>query len=164
MIAIGNEYFFKASDFYKISDNESLSKLAFFCLHTVILYVTFGISVFTIKGSNGGSYSRILTYVFVMFNSVGPKLGRQPQRWGHQCIDWPNSPQKLYENERNRTEGDTFLALALDPPMVKISLSVLVVTELFNIAVNDFGAKKSARYNRILVLSGINVYTSVRKL
>ena len=42
---------------------------------------------------------------------------------------------------------------------------VLVVTELFNMAVNDFDAKKSARYSRVLavtelVLSGTQCITT----
>ena len=30
---------------------------------------------------------------------------------------------------------------------------MLVVTEFFNIAVNEYGAKKSARYSRVLVVT-----------
>ena len=40
---------------------------------------------------------------------------------------------------------------------------MLVVTKLFNITVNDFGAEKS-HYNQVFVLSEISVSTSVRKL
>ena len=116
LIAIGNEYFFKASDFYKISDNESLSKLAFFCLHTVILYVTFCISVFTIKGSNGGSYSRILTYVFVMFNSVGAQIGAPtPKVGGTNVLTGQILPKNFTKMKEIGLKGTHFWHSPLDP-------------------------------------------------
>ena len=54
---------------------------------------------------------------------------------------WLKKSKKIFETRNSNTLGHAH------------SKWVFIVTELFNIAVNDFNAKKSAHYSRVLVVT-----------